>query len=93
MKILLIAGKLAYKMLAMIKLLTLYSTSHCHLCELALEILKPLASGFKLTVVDIAEEETLLNQYGLRIPVLHRDDSIIELNWPFSHTDIINYLK
>ena len=73
MDILLIAGKLALKILAMIKQLTLYSTSHCHLCELAHTHLLHLPDGFKLEVIDIADDEALLAQYGLRIPVLHRN--------------------
>ena len=89
----LFAGKLALKIVAMIKQLTLYSTSNCHLCELAYALLMPLADGFKLTVIDIADDEALLAQYGLRIPVLHRNDSKTELNWPFNQADIVEYLK
>lgn len=89
----LFAGKLALKIVAMIKQLTLYSTSNCHLCELAYALLMPLAVGFKHTVIDIADDEALLAQYGLRIPVLHRNDSKTELNWPFNQADIVEYLK
>lgn len=93
MDILLIAGKLALKILAMIKQLTLYSTSHCHLCELAHTHLLHFPDGFKLEVIDIADDEALLAQYGLRIPVLHRNDSKTELNWPFNQSDIVGFLK
>lgn len=93
MDILLIAGKLALKILAMIKQLTLYSTSHCHLCELAHTHLLHFPDGFKLEVIDIADDEALLAQYGLRIPVLHRSDTNIEINWPFNEADILEYLK
>ena len=77
----------------MIKQLTLYSTSNCHLCELAYALLMPLAEDSKLTVVDIADDEALLAQYGLCIPVLLRNDSKTELNWPFNQADIVEFLK
>lgn len=93
MDILLIAGKLALKIQAMIKQLTLYSTSHCHLCELAHTYLLHLPVGFKLEVIDIADDEALLAQYGLRIPILYRNDSKSELNWPFTQSDIVEFLK
>ena len=93
MDILLITGKLALKILAMIKQLTLYSTSHCHLCEFAHTHLLHFPDGFKLEVIDIADDEALLAQYALRIPVLHRNDSKTELNWPFNQADIVEYLK
>ena len=64
MDILLITGKLALKILAMLKQLTLYSTSHCHLCELAHTHLLHVPDGFKLEVIDIADDKALLAQYG-----------------------------
>ena len=93
MDFLLFAWKLALKIVAMIKQLTLYSTSNCHLCELAYALLMPLAVDSKLTVVDIADDEALLAQYGLCIPVLLRNDSKTELNWPFNQADIVEFLK
>ena len=93
MDILLIAGKLALKILAMIKQLTLYSTSHCHLCELAHTHLLHFPDGFKVEVVDIADDEALLAQYCWRIPVLHRNDSKTELDWPFNLSDVVEFLK
>ncbi len=75
------------------KSLTLYSTSHCHLCELAHALLMPLPAGFRLEIIDIAEDEALLAQYGTRIPVLHRQDTKAELNWPFNAKDVALLLK
>ena len=89
----LFADKLALKILGMTKQLTLYSTSHCHLCELAQALLLPMAGKFTLEIIDIAEDEALLAQYGTRIPVLHRQDSKAELNWPFAAGDIQDFLK
>jgi Glutaredoxin-like domain (DUF836) len=77
----------------MTKLLTLYSTSHCHLCELAHALLLPLPNGFRLEIIDIAEDEAKLAQYGTRIPVLHRQDTKAELNWPFSAKEVALLLK
>lgn len=89
----LFADKLALKILAMMKPLTLYSTSHCHLCELAHALLLAMTDKLTLKIVDIAEDEALLAQYGLRIPVLHRQDTKAELNWPFALCDIQDFLK
>ena len=88
----LFAGKLALKILVMMKNLTLYSTSHCHLCEIAHALLLPLTGEFTLEIIDIAEDEALLTQYGTRIPVLHRQDTKAELNWPFAADDIQDFL-
>ncbi len=77
----------------MMKQLNLYSTSHCHLCELAHALLMSISDDFSLKVIDIAQDETLLDAYSLRIPVLLRQDTQAELNWPFSAVDINNFLK
>jgi hypothetical protein len=33
--------------------------------------------------IDIADDDSLFQRYGLTIPVLRRTDSEAELNWPF----------
>ena len=53
----------------------------------------PLPAGFRLEIIDIAEDEALLAQYGTRIPVLHRQDTKAELNWPFNAKDVALLLK
>ena len=93
MNFLLFAWNLTLKIAAMIKQLTLYSTSNCHLCELAYALSMSLTEGFKLVVVDIADDEALLAQYDLCILVLHRNDSKTELSWPFNQADIVELLK
>lgn len=67
------------------KLCVLYSTPGCHLCELAKDILWPLLDEFSLriTEVDIAESDELIERYGVRIPVLSAPDLEQELDWPF----------
>jgi Glutaredoxin-like domain (DUF836) len=88
-----IQQKLALKIFQMTKLLNLYSTSHCHLCELAHSLLMNFSDDVALAIIDIAEDEKLLDAYSLRIPVLQRLDTNTELNWPFNATDINEFLK
>lgn len=76
----------------MTKQLSLYSTSHCHLCELAY-VLAIKVPNISVNVIDIAEDELLLAKYGVRIPVLQRQDTEMELNWPFTEADIHQLLK
>jgi hypothetical protein len=72
--------------------LSLYSTSHCHLCELAFALAMKVPN-ISVIVIDIAEDELLLAKYGVRIPVLQRQDTELELHWPFSEADIHQLLK
>lgn len=72
--------------------LSLYSTSHCHLCELAYALAMKVPN-ISVIVIDIAEDELLLAKYGVRIPVLQRQDTEMELNWPFTEADIHQLLK
>ncbi len=64
--------------------LVLFSTSSCHLCELAAALLVPwIERGWCVQEIDIAEDDGLFQRYSLTIPVLQRSDSGAELNWPF----------
>ena len=72
--------------------LVLYSTSHCHLCDLAHALIVNVAKINTLEIIEIADSDQLLAQYGLRIPVLLRADTKAELNWPFTEKDIIKFL-
>ena len=74
--------------------LTLYGTSACHLCDLALALLNATLSPDFFTVrqVDIADSDALLERYGTRIPVLQRDRDGSELNWPFDANALIDFL-
>ena len=76
----------------MIKQLYLFSTPHCHLCELAhsLAIKIPDTS---VIVIDVADDDFLLVEYGVRIPVLQRPETKAELDWPFSEDEILDLLK
>jgi glutaredoxin len=61
--------------------LLLYGTLSCHLCEQAEAVLH--AAGVTAEYTDIAEDEALLEKYGMRIPVVRRVDNGTELGWPF----------
>jgi Glutaredoxin-like domain (DUF836) len=52
--------------------LILLSTSGCSLCEQALDALfsMPELTGYRLQVVDVVNDESLLLRYGSRLPVL-----------------------
>ena len=80
------------------KILTLYSTLGCHLCEEALDIIQPLIesvsnSGFVIDEVDIADSDKLVELYGIRIPVVKRSDTQDEIGWPFDRKQFIEYLR
>ena len=74
--------------------LILYSTSACHLCEQALELLRASQTQqMSIDEVDISESEQLFERYGVLIPVLRRVDTGTELNWPFTSQDIAKLLS
>lgn len=74
--------------------LILYSTSACHLCELAEQYIelaiKQNITHFSITFdkVDIALDDKFMNKYGLVIPVIQRLDNLAELHWPFTEKEI-----
>ncbi|HEX4975393.1 MAG TPA: glutaredoxin family protein [Pseudomonadales bacterium] len=74
--------------------LYVYSTLGCHLCEVAAALLEesPLVQQWQLCYQEIADDPQLMNLYGVRIPVLKRDDSQAELNWPFDAGDLQRFL-
>ena len=67
-------------------MLTLYGREHCHLCELAQEILQ--AANLSAQLIDIDSDLELGARYGLRIPVLVYPDGR-ELDWPFSQSTFL----
>ena len=70
--------------------LTLYTTSGCHLCEHAEAILEQ--GGHVFRAVDIANNLSLMEQYGVRIPVV-RDAAGRELGLPFDGTQLRQFLS
>lgn len=75
--------------------LVLYTTSHCHLCEQALELLIKLKEQYPIhwLTKEISNDDDLIDKYGIRIPVIQRLDNQAELNWPFSEDDIVMLIK
>ena len=66
-------------------ILTLYTGPHCHLCDQAKSIIYPILqeSGWRLQEVNIADDESLKEIYGVRIPVIANSVGE-EKGWPFS---------
>lgn len=64
-------------------MLTLYHTLGCHLCEQAEALLlaENLVENVDFSKVDIADNESLVDAYGVHIPVLASET--LELFWPF----------
>lgn len=75
--------------------LKLMSTSACHLCDQAKALCDSLLNPefFRLSVVDIAESDELIERFGTRIPVLCRVRDGVELGWPFDADQIIEFLS
>lgn len=63
--------------------LILFQRDHCHLCELAWEVLAQ-ARVADFESVWIEGEIKLERQYGLRVPVLQCTRNGMELDWPFT---------
>lgn len=73
--------------------LKMFSTAGCHLCDLAVEQIQqlPPALMVQLEIIEIGDDDTLVEQYGTRIPVIRFADNS-ELNWPFAQQDILQQL-
>ena len=72
----------------------LFGTLGCHLCEQAEGLLMPLVErGLLVELLDIADDERWVDEYGLRIPVLRRADSGKELDWPFELEQVVLFLQ
>ncbi len=75
--------------------LVLYTTLGCHLCDQAKDVIWPCLEVFsyRLVEVDIAEDATLVERYGVRIPVVYRSDLDEELGWPFDAQSLSEFLQ
>lgn len=72
----------------------LLGTLGCHLCEVAEAGLLPLVEhGLLVELIDIGESAALVDDYGLRIPVLRRVDTGAELDWPFDAEQVVVFLQ
>ena len=69
----------------------LLGTEGCHLCEEAEMLLHQANMAF--TYVDIINDESLQQQYGLLIPVVVHSASQKNLNWPFDLQQLNDFFK
>jgi len=79
-------------------LVQLLGTSGCHLCDVAERLVRRIAPslGFAVELVDIANDNALVDEYGMRIPVVRvelKDQSLKELGWPFQEEELIEWLQ
>ena len=72
--------------------LILYSTLGCHLCEQAQQLCVQVL-GEAVPEIDIIDDDALYERYGVRIPVLQRQDNGMELGWPFDADAIMRFLE
>lgn len=72
-----------------------YTGKHCHLCDLADELLKQVSAKRLGTVtkVDISTDHDAYHLYAVRIPVLKRTDNDVELGWPFNLSQLEEFLS
>ena len=74
---------------------TLYTTLGCHLCDEAKLLLVDLVENgleLSLTEIDIADSDDLIEQYGIRIPVIRTAGREDDLGWPFNSQQLQTYL-
>ena len=75
----------------------LYTTAGCHLCEQAEAMFDYLVKNdaeldekLSLLPVEIAGDDALIEQYGIRIPVIKESDR--EIGWPFELEELREWL-
>lgn len=75
--------------------LLFFTTAGCHLCDEAKAILQGTLNPafFTIEEVDIAQNDVLIERYGVRIPVIKQAATDRELGWPFTPTDLVDFLS
>lgn len=75
--------------------LVLYGTLGCHLCDVAEAILLRVLTESPVDVYlqDIADDPVLVEQYGVRIPVIYNEDNGQQLEWPFDEIQLQRWLQ
>ena len=71
----------------------LYSTTSCHLCDKAREMLSSINPTLEFHEVDITSDGSLMTRYGERVPVLLREDTGEELGWPFQYEQLSEFTR
>lgn len=80
------------------RMLNLYTTLGCHLCNeaetmIANILFKQKIADVELVSVEISESETLVEDYGVRIPVIRFQHTENELAWPFTEAELGKFLE
>ena len=73
----------------------LYTTLGCHLCGEALALVHLLqGQGMDIGIeeVEIADSDELMKRYGIRVPVIAREDDE-EIGWPFNLSELAHFLN
>ncbi|MFT6915970.1 MAG: hypothetical protein ACJAWL_002287 [Motiliproteus sp.] len=72
----------------------LYGTLGCHLCTVAEQLIATTLdlNVVSIELVDIADDDGLIEQYGVLIPVLAESKSGFELCWPFDSQQLIRFV-
>lgn len=76
------------------EILIFYTTAGCHLCDVARQVYQSTLSPdfFDVQEIDIADQDDLIERYGVRIPVMRRLQDDSELNWPFDQQALMDFL-
>lgn len=75
-------------------MLIIYSTLGCHLCDHALAIVHSVDEyRIQYKIVDIAEDEALMETYGVRIPVIKDSHTDREIGWPFDKKTFLDWYR
>lgn len=74
--------------------ITLLERAGCHLCDDVARILTSLSEHLDLQVstVDIDEDDELVKEYGLRIPVILDGDGAVLAEGAITRTDLVRLL-
>ena len=77
------------------KTIYLYTTLGCHLCEIAESMVQSRKEAFAIDLVpvEISDDDALVEQYGVSIPVLKKAENEEELGWPFDHEQLSAFLS
>lgn len=70
----------------------LYSSEGCHLCEIAHALCVESGIAAQTRIIDIVDDETLVEQYGIHIPVLKRLNDAQCLYWPFDKQELEQFI-
>jgi hypothetical protein len=71
----------------------IYSTEGCHLCDLAQDVIAQLDLLAQCEVTDIAESADLVEEFGIRIPVVQAKATQACLDWPFDAEQLAHFIK